>query len=72
MSTLPVARPGTLIGRATRSTMIAAFALATLFTGGLAAPTASANAAEPCANVEVVFARGTLEAPGVARRAKPW
>ncbi len=66
MSTPPVARTGTLIGRATRSTMIAAFALATLFTGGLAAPTASANAADDsCANVEVVFARGTLEAPGV-------
>ncbi|GAA1430973.1 cutinase family protein [Mycobacterium cookii] len=53
------------MSRVTRSTIVATFALAAFFTGGLV-PAASANAAgDSCANVEVVFARGTLEAPGV-------
>lgn len=65
MSRPPVARRGTLMSRVTRSTIVATFALAAFFTGGLV-PAASANAAgDSCANVEVVFARGTLEAPGV-------
>ncbi|MGA8331555.1 MAG: cutinase family protein [Mycobacterium sp.] len=66
MSTPPTARRGSLISRAAQSTVFAVFALAALFTDGLAAPIASANAdGASCANVEVVFARGTLEAPGV-------
>jgi cutinase len=56
-----------LVGRIRRLTgraVLTAFAAATVATGtlGLAAP---ASAAESCSNVEVVFARGTNEAPGV-------
>lgn len=39
--------------------------LAALAFGSVAGPIASANAADACADVEVVFARGTNEAPGV-------
>jgi cutinase len=40
--------------------------LAAIVVGSLAGPVATANAADDaCANVEVVFARGTFEAPGV-------
>jgi cutinase len=42
------------------------FALAAIVMGAFAGPTASANAADDsCASFEVVFARGTLEGPGV-------
>jgi len=55
-----VSRIGSLTGRAA----LTAFAAVTVAAGtlGLAAP---ASAAESCSNVEVVFARGTNEAPGV-------
>jgi cutinase len=55
-----VSRIGSVAGRAA----LTAFAAATVAAGalGLAAP---ASAADSCANVEVVFARGTNEAPGV-------
>lgn len=44
-------------------TAVAAF---TIVVGAIAGPVATANAADDsCANVEVVFARGTFEAPGV-------
>jgi cutinase len=47
------------------SAIFAALAVAAFLVGSLAAP-ASANAADDsCPSVEVVFARGTLEAPGV-------
>ena len=62
MSTPPVVRRGALITRVAQSALV----LAAIIMGALGAPTASANAADDsCANVEVVFARGTLEAPGV-------
>ena len=61
-----VVRMGTLTVRAALSTIFAALAVAAILAGSLAAPTPSANAADDsCASVEVVFARGTNEAPGV-------
>src|ERR1700736_5770192 len=68
MSTITplVVRMGTLTVRAALSTIFAALAVAAILAGSLAAPTPSANAADDsCASVEVVFARGTNEAPGV-------
>jgi len=57
---------GTLTVRAALSTIFAALAVAAILAGSLAAPTPSANAADDsCPAVEVVFARGTNEAPGV-------
>jgi cutinase len=66
MTTSPVARAGAILARAARSTIFAAFALTALITGALSSPIAAADAdGAACANVEVVFARGTLEAPGI-------
>lgn len=66
MNTPPTARRGTPITRSAHSAMFAVFALAAVVTAALADPIASASAdGASCANVEVVFARGTLEAPGV-------
>jgi cutinase len=57
---------GRLTVRAALSTIFAALAVAAILTGSLAAPTPKASAAtDSCASVEVVFARGTNEAPGV-------
>jgi cutinase len=61
-----LARTGNSLVRTALATIFTAFALATMVVGSLAAPTASANAADDtCANVEVVFARGTFEPAGV-------
>jgi cutinase len=64
-----VVRMGTLTVRAVLSTISAALAVAAILVGSLAAPaqlSARASAAnDSCPNVEVVFARGTFEAPGV-------
>jgi cutinase len=61
-----VVRMGRLTARAALSTIFAALAVAAILAGSLAAPTPSANAADDaCPSVEVVFARGTNEAPGV-------
>src|ERR1700736_1530907 len=61
-----VVRMGTLTVRAALSTIFAALAVAAILAGSLAAPTPKASAAaDSCASVEVVFARGTNEAPGV-------
>ena len=61
-----VVRMGTLTIRAALSTIFAALAVAAILAGSLAAPTPPANAADDsCPSVEVVFARGTNEAPGV-------
>ena len=61
-----VVRMGTLTIRAALSTIFAALAVAAILAGSLAAPTPPANAADDsCPSVEVVFARGTFEAPGV-------
>src|ERR1700676_1128252 len=68
MSTVtpPGVRMGTLTVRAALSTIFAALAVAAILAGSLAAPTQRASApAASCASVEVVFARGTNEAPGV-------
>jgi cutinase len=61
-----VVRIGTVTVRAALSTVFAALAVAAVLTGALAASTPTANAADDsCASIEVVFARGTNEAPGV-------
>jgi cutinase len=61
-----VVRMGRLTVRAALSTIFAALAVAAILAGSLAAPTPKASAAaDSCSNVEVVFARGTNEAPGV-------
>jgi cutinase len=61
-----VVRMGRLTVRAALSAIFAALAVAAILAGSLAAPIASANAADDsCPAVEVVFARGTNEAPGV-------
>jgi cutinase len=60
-----VVRMGTLTVRAALSTIFVAVAVVAVLTGSFAAAP-SANAAEDsCPSVEVVFARGTFEAPGV-------
>jgi cutinase len=61
-----VVRMGRLTVRAALSTTFATLAVGAILVGSLAAPTPSANAADDsCPSVEVVFARGTNEAPGV-------
>jgi cutinase len=61
-----VVRMGRLTIRAALSTIFAALAVGSILVGSLAAPTPSANAADDsCPAVEVVFARGTNEAPGL-------
>jgi cutinase len=64
-----VVRMGTLTVRAVLSTIFVGLAVAAILVGSLAAPapwSAQARAADDsCASVEVVFARGTFEAPGV-------
>lgn len=60
---------GPLTVRVVLSTIFAALAVAAILVGSLAAPAQfSARAAaanDSCPNIEVVFARGTFEAPGV-------
>ena len=70
MSTVtPLAiRMGTLTVRAVLSAIFAGLAVAAILVGSLAAPAWSAQARaadDSCASVEVVFARGTFEAPGI-------
>ena len=66
MNTPQRARTGALITKATQSTILTVLALAAVVVGSLAGPIATASAADDaCADVEVVFARGTNEAPGV-------
>jgi cutinase len=64
-----VVRIGTSAVRTALSVIVAILAFAAVLVGSLAAPTswsARANAADDsCPSVEVVFARGTSEAPGV-------
>jgi cutinase len=61
-----VVRMGTLTVRTALSTIFAAVAVIAILTGSFAdAPSANAAADDSCASVEVVFARGTNEAPGV-------
>src|SRR6201986_145608 len=61
-----VVRNHKLTGRAVPSAIFAAATLIAMLYGSLAAiPTANAAADDSCANIEVIFARGTNEAPGV-------
>jgi cutinase len=61
-----VAKIGDATARAALSTVFAALAVAAIAAGALAASTPTASAADDsCASIEVVFARGTNEAPGV-------
>src|SRR5271168_2294092 len=61
-----VVRMGRLTVRAALSTIFPALAVAAILAGSLASSTPSANAAgDACPGIEVVFARGTFEAPGV-------
>jgi cutinase len=60
-----VVRMGTLTVRAALSTIFVALAVAAILAGSLAAPPAANAADDSCPSVEVVFARGTNEAPGV-------
>jgi cutinase len=66
MTTSQPARFGTKTVKAARSAIFSAVAFAAVATGLIAGPAATANAADDsCAAVEVVFARGTFEGPGV-------
>src|SRR5271156_6041221 len=61
-----VTRVSAVTARAALSTVFTALAVAAILTGALASSTPLASAADDsCANIQVVFARGTNEAPGV-------
>jgi cutinase len=60
-----VVRMGTLIVRAALSAIFAAVALVAIFTGSFASLPSASAAVDSCPNIEVVFARGTFEAPGI-------
>jgi cutinase len=60
-----VVRMGTLTVRAALSTIFAAVAVVAILTGSFAAPPSANAADDSCPSIEVVFARGTFEAPGV-------
>src|ERR1700759_3805502 len=60
-----VARASRSKARAAVSAFFAALTGATFLIGSQLAAAPAANAADACSNVEVVFARGTNEAPGV-------
>jgi cutinase len=62
-----VIRIGKMTAHAARSAIFAALAVAAIFAGSLAAPLASTASAagNSCPAVEVLFARGTNETPGV-------
>ncbi len=66
MRTSLLARTAQTIVRLAKSATFTTLALAAIVVGMFAGTTATANAADDsCPAVEVVFARGTLEAPGV-------
>jgi cutinase len=60
-----VIRMGRLTVRSTLSTIFAAVAMLAILTGAFAAPPSANAADDSCPTVEVVFARGTFEAPGI-------
>jgi cutinase len=60
-----VVRMGTLTVRAALSTVFVAVAFVAILIGSFAAPPSANAADDSCPAVEVVFARGTNEAPGV-------
>ncbi|CAN5356476.1 cutinase family protein [soil metagenome] len=66
MTTPQHVRKGGKATKAAHSAIFSALTFAAVATGLVAGPAATANAADDsCANVEVVFARGTFEGPGV-------
>jgi cutinase len=60
-----VVRMGRLTVRAALSTIFVALAVSAMLVGSFGAPPSAKAADDSCAAVEVVFARGTNEAPGV-------
>src|SRR6201999_1712518 len=60
-----VVRMGTLTVRAALSTIFVAVAAVAILIGSFAAPPLANTADASCPSIEVVFARGTFEAPGV-------
>ncbi|MEE6178934.1 cutinase family protein, partial [Mycobacterium sp. 050134] len=54
-----------MIARHTLRSLFPAAAAAAGLAGSVVAPVAPSAAAQPCPDVQVVFARGTGEAPGV-------
>src|ERR1700739_3277917 len=60
-----VVRMGTLTVRAAATAIFAAAALIAILASSFAAPTPASAAEDSCPAVQVVFARGTNEAPGV-------
>ena len=60
-----VVRMGRLTVRAALSTIFVAVAVTAMIAGSLGAPPSAKAADDSCSAVEVVFARGTNEAPGV-------
>ena len=66
MTTPRLARTAAVVAKAAKTTAFGIAAMGAVAVGSIAAPTAIANATDDsCAAVEVVFARGTFEAPGV-------
>jgi cutinase len=66
MTTTQPVRPGGKTAKVAQSAIFSMLAFVAVVTGLVAGPAATANAADDsCANVEVVFARGTFEGPGV-------
>jgi cutinase len=60
-----VVRMGALTVRAALATIFAAVAMVAILVGSFAAPPSANAADDSCPSIEVVFARGTFEAPGV-------
>jgi cutinase len=60
-----VVRMGTLTVRAALSTIFLAIGVVAILAGSFAAPPSANAADDSCPSIEVVFARGTFEAPGV-------
>ncbi|PIM50368.1 cutinase family protein, partial [Roseateles chitinivorans] len=66
MSASKRAGKANVVTKMARATVFPALAVAATGFGMLAGPAATASAADnACADVEVVFARGTFEAPGI-------
>ena len=55
---------GAMVTKGAKSTVLTVLAVAAIVVGSLAGPIATGSAAdEACADVEVVFARGTMSPP---------
>ncbi|OPX12522.1 cutinase family protein [Mycobacterium sp. AT1] len=66
MTTPQLARTAAVVAKAAKTVTFGIAAMGAVAVGSIAGPTATANATDDsCAAVEVVFARGTFEAPGV-------